>query len=215
MPLIEPPVIVALLDAKLFATTVPNKLTESSGEPIVIVSASALSVPILIVLPPAPVPTLIIFELAPVPRLTVPVVPESRVSAFEPVDAIVPFAAKVSPVPEVVMVSSDMTPDSAPPVVTLNPVDVKERLPLELPTATFPVPVVATFTSDAPDVPRFVVPLDDNVVNAPVDGVAKPIAVELIPVDVVVKLPDVIIKLFTPASIDEADNPDKVRAPEV
>ena len=56
-------------------------------------------------------------------------------------------------------------------------------------------------------------PDDDKVVNAPVLGVAAPIAVLLIPVAVVLKLPDVKVKLFPPVLIDEAPSPESANAP--
>ena len=54
-----------------------------------------------------------------------------------------------------------------------------------------------------------------KVVKAPVDRMSVPIAVLLIPVAVVLKLPDVISKLFAPVLIDEALNPERVSVPEV
>ena len=52
-----------------------------------------------------------------------------------------------------------------------------------------------------------VFPVEDSVVNAAVDGVDAPIAVAFMPVAVVVKLPEVMSRLFTPASIVEAHLP--------
>ena len=49
----------------------------------------------------------------------------------------------------------------------------------------------------------------------PVEGVVAPIAVEFIPVEVVLKLPDVMVRLFAPVEIDEAPSPDRVKEPEV
>ena len=145
-----------------------------------------------------------------------PVVPVSRVSEFAPVADIVPTPANVRSVAVTPIVSREITPVSAPSVETFNPpFEVTAKVPVALPIATFPVPVVAIFTSDAPEVPRFVVPVDERVVKAPVDGVVAPIAVLLIPVAVAVKLPEVISKLFTPALIDDADNPERLNTPEV
>jgi hypothetical protein len=59
------------------------------------------------------------------------------------------------------------------------------------------------------------VPVAVRLVNAPVDGVVAPMAVELIPVAVVFRLPAVMVRLFPPAEMLEADNPDKAKAPEV
>ncbi len=63
--------------------------------------------------------------------------------------------------------------------------------------------------------PRVVTPVEDKVVNAPVDGVVVPIAVVLIPVAVVLKLEAVIVKAFAPVLMEEADNPESARAPDV
>jgi hypothetical protein len=67
---------------------------------------------------------------------------------------------------------------------------------------------------DAP-VPRVVDPDEVRVVKAPVEGVVAPMAVPLIPVAVVLKLPEVKVMLLAPVFIEEADRPDKVKAPEV
>ena len=56
----------------------------SRAEPMAMVSAVVLSVPMLMVLPAVPVPILMVLALLPVPRLTFPVVPESRVRALAP-----------------------------------------------------------------------------------------------------------------------------------
>ncbi len=63
-------------------------------------------------------------------------------------------------------------------------------------------------------VPRFDV-VAVKVVNVPVEGVVAPIAVELIPVAVVVKLPEVKLMLFEPALMDDAESPERDRAPDV
>lgn len=128
----------------------------------------------------------------------------------------VPVPANVNAVADVVMVSSDVTPVSAPPVVTFSPpLDVKAKVPVELPMVVFPVPVVAIVTLLAPALARSVAPVDVNVVNFPVDAVDVPIAVLFIPVAVVLKFPDVKVKLFAPESIDEALSPDSANAPDV
>ena len=54
-----------------------------------------------------------------------------------------------------------------------------------------------------------------TLVNLPVEAVVAPIAVELIPVAVVLKFPEVKVKLFAPLLIDDADNPDNDKVPEV
>jgi hypothetical protein len=109
-----------------------------------------------------------------------------------------------------------MTPVRAPRVETFRPpFDVNAKVPVALPRTIFPVPVVAIFTSDAPEVPRFVVPVDDKVVNAPVDGVVAPIAVLFIPVDVVLKLFEIIVRSFAPKLMLDADSPERDSAPDV
>lgn len=215
--LIDPPVSSTLLLAKVvLALTDPTRFIVSKTDPIFTVSANVSSVAIFTILPAVPVAIFIVLELFPVPKLTVPVVPESSVRSFAPVVKIEPAPAKVRSVAVTPIVSSEITPDRAPRVVTFNPpFDVRANVPVALPIVIFPVPVVAIFTSEAPNVPRFVVPDDERVVNAPVDGVVAPIAVLFIPVAVVLKLPDVIRILFDPKSMDEADNPDSDNAPEV
>lgn len=52
-------------------------------------------------------------------------------------------------------------------------------------------------------------------VNLPVDAVVAPMAVLFIPVAVVLKFPDVKVKLFAPELIDEAPSPDSAKAPDV
>ncbi len=71
----------------------------SIDDPKLRVSATVLSVATLIVLPALPVPIFIVFALFPVPRLIDPVVPESRVKAFAPVELTKPAPVKLSTVP--------------------------------------------------------------------------------------------------------------------
>jgi hypothetical protein len=168
--------------------TFPPMLTVSKAEPMLIRSAIVLLVPILIVFPALPVPMLRVLALFPVPKLTMPVVPESKVKAFAPVEVIVPAPAKPKAVAEVEMVSIEATPVNAPPVVTFSPpLDVNWKVPVALPILTFPVPVVAMLTFEAPDVARLVVPVEVKFVNVPAAAVVAPIAVLLIPVEVVLK----------------------------
>ena len=98
-----------------------------------------------------------------------------------PVEEIVPAPAKVKAVAEVAIVSREATPVRVPPVVTFRPPDeVRAKVPVALPMATVPVPVVAMVTAEAPAVARLVAPLLDRVVKAPVEGVEAPMVVELI-----------------------------------
>ncbi len=60
-----------------------------------------------------------------------------------------------------------------------------------------------------------VLPDDERVVKAAVAGVVVPIAVPLIPVAVTLKVAEVINKLFTPASIVDAESPERFKAPDV
>ena len=62
---------------------------------------------------------------------------------------------------------------------------------------------------------RAVAPVEESVVNAPVEAAVAPIAVELIPVAVVLKLAEVKVKLLEPASTEEAESPESDNAPEV
>ena len=149
VPLIAPPVMLTLLAAKLLAVTAPKMVVESSAEPMLIVSATVLFVPMLMISPALPVPMLRVLAKLPKPRLTVPVVPESRLSA--PVvpeviaravalpDESVPVPAKPSAVAEVVMVSMEETPVSAPAVVTFNPpFEVRANVPVAFPIVRLP-----------------------------------------------------------------------------
>jgi len=54
-----------------------------------------------------------------------------------------------------------------------------------------------------------------SVVKVPAAAVDAPMAVELIPVEVVLKFPAVIVKLLTPVEMEEADRPERDKAPEV
>ena len=62
---------------------------------------------------------------------------------------------------------------------------------------------------------KFTVPFAERLVNAPVDGVVAPIAVELIPVAVVLKFEDVKVKELVPASIVELLSPLRFNVPDV
>jgi hypothetical protein len=68
-----------------------------------------------------------------------PVDPPSRDSALAPVEESEPPAANVRAVPEVEIVSIDVTPVRAPPVVILSPpFDVSANVPEEFPIEVFP-----------------------------------------------------------------------------
>ena len=189
VPLILPPVIVALMEEKLLAVTAPARLTLSRFDPMLIVSALVLSVPILTVLPALPVAILIVRP--------------SRLRAVRPFVPRVPPEAKVILVGVVAIVLIELTPERLPAFVTFRPVDVREKSPIALPIVTFPA------------VPRLVSPDEVKVVNAAVDGVVAPIAVLLIPVAVAAKLLLVMSKSFAPVEMFEADKPVKLRTPEM
>lgn len=73
-------------------------------------------------------------------KFKAPVAPPSRFMALAPVDVTEPAAAKVKAVAEIPTVSMEATPVNAPPVVTFSPpLDVKAKVPVELPMAVFPV----------------------------------------------------------------------------
>ena len=81
---------------------------------------------------------------------------------------------------------------------------------------TFTAPVVLPAVKVVPaPVASVVLPFDAKVVKAPVEAVEAPIAVPLIPVAVVLKLPDVIRRLLVPASIEEAESPASESVPDV
>ena len=62
-------------------------------------------------------------------------------------------------------------------------------------------------------VPMVEAPEEVRVVKAPVEAVVAPMAVELMPVAVVVKWPEVKLMSLPPALTEEADRPERVKAP--
>ena len=77
-------------------------------------------------------------------------------------------------------------------------------------------PVVLPAVKVAPlPVEREVLPEDERVVKAAEEGVVAPIAVLLIPVAVVLKLEEVMVKALAPVEILDAPRPERVSAPEV
>jgi hypothetical protein len=105
-------------------------------------------------------------------------------------------------------------------VSSTNPSEIPFPVPFALIATTEPLIVTAPVVFPAVNVlaafdAKVVFPEEPRVVKLAVDGVVAPIAVELIPVAVVLKLPEVMVKLVTPVSIDEALNPDRARDPEV
>jgi len=62
---------------------------------------------------------------------------------------------------------------------------------------------------------RTVFPVDPSPVKAPVEAAVAPMAVLLIPVAVVLKLADVMVKSLAPVLMLEAPRPDRARDPEV
>ena len=127
------------------------------------------------------------------------------------------------------LVAKVVTPESAPAVVRFRPVEVMatvfEAPPIVTPALLVPVP---TFTAKLellfkettpPETVRPAVEVRrlevERVVKAPVEAVVVPIAVPLIPVAVVLKLPEVTVKLLPPVLIEEAERPERASAPEV
>lgn len=116
-----------------------------------------------------------------------------------------------------------VTPKVPPTVLLPVKVEVPSiiRLPLAeiSPVAEIVTPLEAPYPPamvSAPELEvRSVALVDERVVKAPVDGVVKPIAVLLIPVEVVLKLLVVMVRSFAPVLMLEAPKPDRVRAPEV
>ena len=117
-------------------------------------------------------------------------------------------------------------PTSAPVIVTLPSPGVEEPRVLFPETVKSPVisvlslrerfPLlseIASVTERAP--PTVVSFVEVRVVNAPVDLVVAPIAVPLIPVDVVLKLAEVKVKSFAPVLMEEAPKPESESAPDV
>ena len=109
-------------------------------------------------------------------KFNAPEAPPSTFIALAPVEVTVPAPANVNAVAETPTVSIDTIPVNAPLVVTFSPpLDVKANVPVAFPIEVFPVPVVAMLTLLAPLVPKFVNPVEDKVVKAPVFGVPEPI----------------------------------------
>src|SRR4030042_1844489 len=76
---------------------------------------------------------------------TKPLVPASSVRLVVAPVVIAPVPAKPKEVADTAMVSIEATPVSAPPVVTLRPVDETWKVPVALPTAVFADPDVLIF----------------------------------------------------------------------
>lgn len=77
----------------------------------------------------------------------------------------------------------------------------------------FNAPDELRVTTPVPE-PILLVPVEVKEVNVPAAAVDAPIAVPLIPVAVVLKLVDVKVKALPVASIEDAPNPERVRAPD-
>jgi len=93
--------------------------------------------------------------------------PALRVSGLDPPDDIVPAPAKPKAVSETEIVSIEVTPVNAPPVVTLRPVDVNSNVPVAFPM----------LISDPATEERVVFPHDVRSVNIAVPGAEVPIDV--------------------------------------
>lgn len=91
-----------------------------------------------------------------------------------------------------------------PLVSTLSPVEERAKVPVVLPIATLP--------DEAASV---VFPCEKRVVKTAVEGVVAPIAVLLMPVAVVLKLPDVKVRALVPVLMEDAPRPESDREPDV
>ena len=173
--------------------------------------------------------------VAPIPVLFIPVevvlkLDDVIVNALAPVlidEAERPESVRLPDV-AVRLSAPDVSVKPPPLVIISSPLIVTDPDPLRGESTIFPVVfppsvrvlfAVVWIDRGAPDKVRF--PAIDafdvvvSAVNAPVDGVVAPIADELIPVAVVLKLLEVKVRAFDPVSIDEAENPDKFKLPEV
>ena len=90
----------------------------------------------------------------------------------------------------------------------------KETLAEEMEVVNCP-PVVVETRRSAVRAEKVVVPEELKVVKLPVEGVVAPMAVELMPVAVVLKLEEVMVRALAPVLIEEADRPERAKAPEV
>ena len=167
--------------------------------------------PFTTTLPPVPPPVSLPPAIVTVPP--VPPVPDSTppVKLREPpFDPGVVYAAgwreRLLPLSRVV-ISGVCPPASAscPPVERVMFVWLICSVPVEL---AYPMVVLAFPAED-----RVVAPVEERLVNAPVPGVVAPIAVLLIPEAVVVKLPEVMVRLLVPSPMVEALSPDRFNTP--
>src|SRR5579871_3788302 len=132
-------------------------------------------------------------------------------------------AVKRSPVPELSTTSAanDVAPETEAtgrvPFSALTskvPREGTVPTPSKLLTVVVPVVLPIVVFAPAPEA-KTVVLFEESVVKAAVDGVVNPIAVELIPVAVVLKFPEVIKRLFAPVEMVEALSPERFNAPDV
>ena len=164
---------------------------------------AAFVVPIFTVPPVAPTPESIVI-LPPVPP--VPVSAPPRRVKVEPVPVALVPDWMVNGLELAVVISAVWFPARVrtPAVDRLKLVEVNCSVPEPLPIAVLP------------ETDERVVPwVDDRVVNAAVDGVVAPIAVALIPVEVVLKLVEVKVRTLVPADIVEFPRPVMLMLPVV
>jgi hypothetical protein len=145
--------------------------------------------------------------------------PDVTVSPFDavrsPADVIVPVpVVNIFPVVEIVIFAARSDPETeenvgSPAAFPCNTVVV---VPARVPNNPAAVLVTTPFVV-RPESVSDVVPV--TVVNLPVEAVVAPIAVLFIPVAVVLKFPEVKVRLLAPVLIEEAPSPDKVKAPDV
>jgi hypothetical protein len=145
--------------------------------------------------------------------------PEETVSPLlavnSPAEVMVPvLVVEMLPVVEIIIPAARSDPEIALKVG--SPAALPCRTVVVVPGKVPSSPAAELVTTPAvvrPESVIEVVPV--TVVNLPVDAVVAPMAVELIPVAVVLKLDDVTVRALAPVLIDEADRPDRLRVPEV
>jgi hypothetical protein len=166
-----------------------------------------------ILVAPVEFPKVIVLAFAPVPKFIAPVVPESivravaagvvRSAACPPARVSIPVPV-VEIFPEVVTASPDVLGERVVPVLFQNP-----KLP-DVGAVVVRILVPSVYTAELMAKPVSVI-----LVNLPVDAVVAPIAVELIPVAVVLKFEEVKVRALAPVEIEEAERPERDSVPEV
>ncbi len=149
-------------------------------------------------------------------RLRAPVVKVRPLEAVSsPAEVMVPVpVVAILPVVDMVILAA-----KSPPTTELN-VGAPAALPCKsvvvVPARVPSSPAAVLVTTPAVVRPESVTDVvAESVLKAPVEAVVAPIAVELMPVAVVLKLEEVIVRALAPVLMEEADSPERVRAPDV